>query len=47
MYVAKMAEWLDTMSSVKIGGFWSQLEASYISSHTEELHAMKQSVCGR
>ena len=36
MYVVEMAEWLDTMSSVKLGGFWSHLEASYESSHTDE-----------
>ena len=32
-----MTERLDTMSSVKLGGFRSQLEASCVSSHTEEL----------
>ena len=32
-----MAERLDTMSGVKLGGSQSQLEASYVSSHTEEL----------
>ena len=37
MYVTEMAERLDTMSSVKLGGFRSQLEASYVSSHIEKL----------
>ena len=37
MYVTKMAERLDTMSSIKLSGFWSQLETSHMSSHTEEL----------
>ena len=37
MYVAEMAEQLDTMSSNKLGRFWSQLEASCMSSHNEEL----------
>ena len=32
-----VAERLDTMSSIKLGGFQSQLEASCGSSHTEEL----------
>ena len=32
-----MAERLDTMSSIKLGRFWFQLETSYMSSHTEEL----------
>ena len=27
----------DTKSNVKLGGFRSQLQASYVSSHTEEL----------
>ena len=27
----------DTKSNVKLGGFQSQLQASYVSSHTEEL----------
>ena len=27
----------DTKSNVKLGGFWSQLQASYASSHAEEL----------
>ena len=36
-YVVKMAEGLDTMSSVKLGGFQSQLESSCMFSHTEEL----------
>ena len=32
-----MAEQLNTMSSIKLGGFKSQLEVSCVSSHTEEL----------
>ena len=32
-----LAEWYDTKSSIKLGGFWSQLQASYVSSNTEEL----------
>ena len=36
-YVTEMAEQLDTMSSVKLGRFRSQLEESCVSSQTEEL----------
>ena len=32
-----MAEWYNTKSNVKLGGFQSKLEASYVASHTEEL----------
>ena len=32
-----LAERYDTKSNVKLGGFRSQLHASYVSSHTEEL----------
>ena len=32
-----MVEWLDTMSSLKLGGFRSQFESYHVSSHTEEL----------
>ena len=32
-----MAEWLDTDSSVKLGGFRSQFETSCVSSATEKL----------
>ena len=32
-----MAMWLDTKSSIKLGGFRLQLEASHLPSHTEEL----------
>ena len=32
-----MAERYDTKSNIKLGGFQSQLEASYMTSHTEEL----------
>ena len=34
---ADVAEWYDTKSNVKLGWFRSQLQASYMSSHTEEL----------
>ena len=37
MYVAEMAERLDAMSSVKLGEFRSQLEATCMSRYTEEL----------
>ena len=32
-----LAERYDTKSNIKLGGFQSQLQASYLSSHTEEL----------
>ena len=32
-----MAKQFDTKSTVKFGGFQSQLEASYVSSNTEDL----------
>ena len=35
--VRLLDEQSNTKSNVKLGGFWSQLQASYISSHTEEL----------
>ena len=35
--VPLLAEWSDTKSDVKLGGFRSQLQASYVWSHTEEL----------
>ena len=35
--VVRLAEQSYTKSKVKLGGFWSQLQASYVSSHTEEL----------
>ena len=35
--VCLLAERYDTKSHVKLGGFWSQLQASYASSKTEEL----------
>ena len=35
--VRLLAEWSDTKSNVKLGGFRSQLQASYVSSHTEVL----------
>ena len=33
----RRVEWRDTTSNVKLGGFRSQLQASYVSNHTEEL----------
>ena len=35
--VRLLNERYDTKSNIKLGGFWSQLQASYVSSHTEEL----------
>ena len=35
--VRLLAEESDTKSNLKLGGFQSQLQASYVSSHTEEL----------
>ena len=35
--VRLLAERSDTKSNVKLGGFRSKLQASYVSSHTEEL----------
>ena len=35
--VSLQAEQYDTTSNVKLGGFRSQLQASYVSSHIEEL----------
>ena len=32
-----LAEGYDTKSNVKLGGYRSQLQESYVSSHTEEL----------
>ena len=32
-----LAEWYDTKPNVKLGGFQSQLEASYVFGHNEEL----------
>ena len=43
-HVAEMAVQFDTMSNGKLGGFRSQLEVSYESSHTEELW-YKVTVC--
>ena len=40
-----LAEQCDTKSNVKLGGFWLQLQASYVSSHTEGLW-YKKTVCG-
>ena len=36
-YVIKMAEQINAISSIKLGGFQSQLEASCMSNQTEEL----------
>ena len=36
LYVPEMAEWLNIMPNLKLGGFWSQLEASCVSCYTEE-----------
>ena len=35
--VRSLAERYDSKSNVKLGGFRSQLQASYVSCHTEEL----------
>ena len=35
--VCLLAKRSDTKSNLKLGGFWSQLQASYVSSHTEKL----------
>ena len=35
--VRLLAERSDTKSNVKLGGFWSQFQVFYVSSHTEEL----------
>ena len=35
--VRLLAERYDTKSNIKLGGFRSQIQASYVSSHTEEL----------
>ena len=35
--MSTVAERYDTKSNVKLSGFQSQLESSYVSSHTEEL----------
>ena len=39
-----LAEWYETKSIVKLGGFRSQLEASNVSNHTEELWYNEKSV---
>ena len=39
-----LAEQYDTTSNVKLGGFRFQLQASYMSSHTEEL-GYNETVC--
>ena len=35
--VRLLAEWYDTKSNIKLGGFRSQFQASYVSNITEEL----------
>ena len=35
--VCLLAERSDTKSNIKLGGFWSQFQASYVSSQMEEL----------
>ena len=42
--VCLLAERYDTKSNVKLGGFWSQLQASSVCSHTEEL-CYNEAVC--
>ena len=42
--VGLLAEWYDTKYNEKLGRFRSQLQASYVSSHTEELW-YKKTVC--
>ena len=42
--VSQLAERYDTKSNVQLGGFRSQLQASYVSSHTEEL-LYNETVC--
>ena len=42
--VRLLAERFDTKSNVKLGGFRSQLQASYVSSLTEELR-YNETVC--
>ena len=39
-----LAVWYDTKSKVKYGGFRSQLQASYVSSHTEDLWYKRNSL---
>ena len=43
--VRLLAERSDTKSNVKLGRFWSQLQASNVSSHSEELW-YNEAVCG-
>ena len=40
-----LAEWYDTKSNIKLSRFRSQLQASYVSSHTEELW-YNETACG-
>ena len=43
--VRLLAEQSNTKSNIKFGRFWSQLQASYMFSHTEELWC-NETVCG-
>ena len=43
--VCLLAERYDTKSNIRLGGFQFQLQASYMSSHTEELW-YNETVCG-
>ena len=42
--VRLLAERYDTKSNIKMGGFWSQLQVSYVSSYPEEL-GYNETVC--
>ena len=42
--VSLLAEWYDTKSNLKLGGFRSQFQVSYESSHTDEL-CSNETVC--
>ena len=43
--VRLLAERYDTKSNVKLAGFQSQIQAFYVSSHTEDLR-YNETVCG-
>ena len=43
--VRLLAEWHDTKSNVQLGEFRPQFQASYVSSHTEELWH-NEGLCG-
>ena len=44
IYIHLLVEWSNTKSNIKLGRFWSHLQASYVSSHTEELR-YNETVC--